>query len=161
MPRPTVVTPFSYKTKSGLALTAKQYDFVKAMVATRGNKLQSIVDSYDIDQTKKGWKFVAYDMASNNLKKPAISEALNELFSDMGLTDDTVDKELQYVIEQKAELSPKVSAITEYNKIKGRHADISVKHKFAKVSDAELEKRIAEEIVGIIGATGGEEKAAE
>ena len=58
------------------------------------------------------------------------------------------DKELSFVILQRNELNPKVKAITEYNKLRGRHS--SLKFEFVdphpKLSDEEIIIKIQEEI---------------
>lgn len=122
MPKTKHKNPLTYETKSGVLLTEKETTFVHMMVGTRGNRIESVVEAYNIDTSKKRWKRVASEMAYENLTRPHILEAINELFSEAGLTDQVADRELQYVIEQKAELSPKVKAISEYNRLTGRHA---------------------------------------
>ena len=131
--RARLQTPFMHKTKSGRLLTPKETRFVEVMVATRGDRIQAISEAYDIDQSKKGWRLTARVMAADSLTKPYISEALNELFAEYELTPELVDRELHYVIEQKAELSSKVKAINEYNKITGRHAPEKHQHEITGI----------------------------
>ena len=45
---------------------------------------------------------------------------MNKLLDDMGLNDAHVDKQLAFLITQNAELSVKMSAIREFNKLRQR-----------------------------------------
>lgn len=85
-----------------------------------GNGVQSYIEAYSIDVSKKG----AYDGAKTNayqlLTKTYINARINELLEDQGLNDNNVDKQLGMVINQNAEFGNKVAAIREYNKLKKR-----------------------------------------
>lgn len=121
MPAATTELPESYKTKSGKVLTPKETKFVNMMVITRWDRLASALEAFDIDKEKPGWYFTAHIIAFEYLKKPKITEALKELYTDQGITPELADRELQFVMEQRSSLPPKVSAIHEYNAITGRH----------------------------------------
>lgn len=106
-----------------IKLTPKQEAFcVYYTSATEffGNGVQSYIEAYDIDITKKGQYNVARAGASENLTKPNILKRIDELLELEGLNDQAVDKELAFVIMQKADLAAKTAAIREYNKLKAR-----------------------------------------
>jgi len=76
------------------------------------------------------------------LTNDSILKRVDELL-DIYINDQVVDKELAFVIIQKAELSSKVSAIKEYNQVKGRikqrmehTGDIIIKHSIPDNKDA-------------------------
>ena len=86
-------------------------------------------------------------MAFALLQENKILKKIREL-QDIYMNDIVADKELSFVILQKNELNPKVKAITEYNKLRGRHS--SLKFEFIdnhpKLSDEEIIKKIKEEL---------------
>src|SRR3990167_6657235 len=59
-------------------------------------------------------------MAAELVSKPIVKKAIAEQLNDHGLTDEVLDRELGYIIKQKRQLSPKLGAIVEANKLKGR-----------------------------------------
>lgn len=52
----------------------------------------------------------------------SINEYINKLLNDL-MTDENADSELAWVMQQRSDLGPKVQALREYNKIKGRIID--------------------------------------
>ena len=83
--------------------------------------------------------------ATKLLRKPNISKRMTELLNEM-LGDDFVDGELAKVISQDKDLSPKVRAIQEYNKMTKRTVD-TVLHthafkKYEDMSDDEVQREI-------------------
>lgn len=56
------------------------------------------------------------------LSYPKINEYINKLLNEL-MTDENADAELAWVMQQREDLSPKVQALREYNKIKGRITD--------------------------------------
>lgn len=72
-------------------------------------------------ETKK--ETVLSSIASENLRKPHILRRIRELLNTQALTDEKVDCELAFVIEQKADLPSKMSGIKEYNRLKNRIKD--------------------------------------
>ena len=147
---PEGIFKFQYTTKSGHSLTDAQTIFCYSMYRTRGDRVLSACEAFDIDVDKKNWKTTAAVMASRALALPQVSEALGELFADLVLTQEEVDRELAYVIRQKTDLNPKVKAINEYNKITGRHSATRFLHQFTGVNQKELEESLAREIAEII-----------
>lgn len=83
--------------------------------------------------------------ASRFVAKPNIQKRIYELLNSL-LKDEIVDAELVKVISQDTELSPKVRAIEEYNKLRQRTTKTTVEHEFGNinpdVSDADLKELI-------------------
>jgi len=103
-------------------LTPKQELFCKLYASDReffGNGVQSYIEAYNIDMSKKGQYSVAKIGAYENLTKPYLLGRINELM-DIMVNDIVVDKELAFTIMQKGNLSAKVQAIREYNLLKAR-----------------------------------------
>jgi hypothetical protein len=64
-------------------------------------------------------------LASKALTNVNILSYINELLDDAGLNDSFVDKQLLFAITQNADISSKVKAIGEYNKLRQRITDKS------------------------------------
>lgn len=121
-----------------------------------GNGTQSYIEAFEVKIVKKpdpdsDDNEMTYDMvryaAHKLLTKANILKRINEIFEGRGLNDAFVDKQLELVITQNAEFSPKVKAIAEYNKLKKRTV-VQVEHthsfaKFDSMTDDELEKELA------------------
>jgi len=85
-----------------------------------GNGTQAYIKAYNIDATNKGSYNSARASASTLLTKTNILTRINEIL-EMGVLNDVfVDKELQFLIKQRSELSTKLGAIKEYNALKTR-----------------------------------------
>lgn len=107
-------------------LNAKQELFCKLYASYEeffGNGVQSYIEAYGIDTNRPGAYNGARASASQLLTNPNILKRIDELLEVNGLNDQAVDKELAFVIMQKADLSSKVAAIREYNKLKTRIID--------------------------------------
>lgn len=104
-------------------LNAKQELFCQ-LYATNSeyfaNGVQAYIEAYGIDVNKKGAYGAARANSSQLLTKTNILKRIDELLEVNGLNDQAVDKELAFVIIQKADLSSKVAAIREYNKLRQR-----------------------------------------
>lgn len=85
-----------------------------------GNGVQSYIEAYGIDISKPGAYNSARSSAYENLIRPYILKRIDELLDMGGLNNQFVDKQLQWVILQNADVSSKVAAIREYNKLKQR-----------------------------------------
>ncbi|KKN73594.1 hypothetical protein LCGC14_0399100 [marine sediment metagenome] len=79
-----------------------------------GNGVKSYKKAYKMDDYKS-----AMVLASNLLRNIKILDRINVLM-DIVINNVVVDKELAFVIKQKENLPAKVSAIKEYNVLKGR-----------------------------------------
>jgi len=103
-------------------LKPKQKLFCKLYASDReffGNGVISYIKAFDIDRDKPGQYNVARSGASDLLAKPYILDEINKLM-DIYINNETVDKELGFVILQHSDLRSKVSAIKEWNKLKAR-----------------------------------------
>jgi hypothetical protein len=112
-----------YKKKIEHETNARQELFCKLYATDReffGNGVESYLEAYDVDRSKKNWYKVAQASASRLLSKVIIYERINELLTEFGLNDAFVDKQLLFLISQQADLSAKTQAIREYNKLKSR-----------------------------------------
>ncbi len=87
-----------------------------------GNGTQSYMEAYNKKMTKHNLS-IAKSGAYENLKKPHILRRIDELLSKGGLNDQAVDKQLDFLIKQKAEMGVSLGAIKEYNKLRGRITD--------------------------------------
>lgn len=154
MPKRTLKTPLTSKTKSGHVLSEKEELFCNTYVETF-DKVLAVTTAYNIDKKKPGWNQTARVTAHKKLTKGYINERIRELLDKHHLNDEEVDLELAHIIRQSAEYGPKKAAINEYNKIKGRHAAEKHEHKFERTSDEELRERASELIAGVVGDTGG------
>ena len=104
-------------------LNPKQKLFCELFASDReffGNGVQSYIEAYDIDTSKKGAYNAAKNSAYDLLTKPDILKYIDELFESRGLNDAFVDKQLEKLITQDADFSAKTKAIAEYNKLRGR-----------------------------------------
>jgi hypothetical protein len=109
-------------------LNLKQKTFCELFASDKeffGNGVQSYIEAYDFDMTKKGAYNTAKANAHRLLTNADILEYINSLFEARGLNDVFVDKQLEKLITQDAEFSTKIKAIAEYNKLRGRITDKS------------------------------------
>lgn len=101
-----------------------------------GNGTQSYIEAFEVKLVKKpdpdsDDNEMTYDQvryaAHKLLTDTNILRRINEIFETRGLNDAFVDKQLEVVITQNAEFSPKIKAIAEYNKLKKRTTE-TVEH---------------------------------
>ena len=85
-----------------------------------GNWVQSYIEAYKPDKTKKNWYNSARSTVSEILTNPNICAKINELLEAKGLNDEFVDKQLLFLITQHDEKWVKLWAIKEYNTLKAR-----------------------------------------
>jgi len=116
-------------------LTPQQDEFCRLYTSWnklyRGNATQSYIKAYKLDvYDEETWKMldkkqynvwgVLWGKLLKNIRiKKKIDKLLDEWFSDK-----TIDNELSYVIKQNEELSSKVSAIKEANRLKARVREV-------------------------------------
>lgn len=106
-------------------LTVKQELFCQLYATDAkffGNGVQAYIKAYKVDLAVPGAYQVAAQGANENLKKPYISNRINQLLEDIGFSDVEVDKQLAFVIMQHGDLRAKVAGIKEYNALKKRTA---------------------------------------
>lgn len=104
-------------------LTPKQEEFCKLYATDReffGNGVQAYIEAYGVDTNKPNYFKTAAACASRLLTNANILDRINELLELRGLNDAFVDKQLELLITQNADLKVKVSAIKEYNALKAR-----------------------------------------
>jgi hypothetical protein len=103
-------------------LNEKQKEFCRLYVSEEffGSGVNTYLEVYDVDRTKKGWYNTACASASRLLSNVNISQYINKLLEDAGLNDQFIDKQILFLISQHSDFSAKLGAIREYNKIKGR-----------------------------------------
>ena len=104
-------------------LTPEQDLFCKYYATERdsfGNGLMSYAQAYDIDLTKRGAKKVAATCAWRLLMNVDVLERIRKYMELGGFNDETVDKELLFLVRQNAELPTKLGAIREYNQLQNR-----------------------------------------
>jgi hypothetical protein len=119
--------------KKNIQLTLDQEKFCQLFATDKeffGNGVQSYISAYGVDINKKGAYNVAKVHAHQMLTNSNIYKRISELLEEDGLNDTHVDKQLLSVITQHGDLTAKISAIREYNKLKQRIEDV-VKHKGA------------------------------
>lgn len=141
-------------------LTKRQKLFCKIYSSDREffcNGVQSYIEAYSIDTSKgKGIYYSAKTCAGRLLSNVSILKEIDRLM-DITINDRVVDKELGKVIKQDAEFNPKIRAINEYNKVKGRHEPERKEITFQDASDEELKRRAAAALEGFSEDTGGAE----
>jgi len=82
-----------------------------------GNGTQSYIEAYNIEP--KGYKTAVVN-ASKLLTNANILKRINQILELRGLNDQFVDKQLEFLVTQNADLKTKMSAIKEYNVMKAR-----------------------------------------
>ena len=82
-------------------LTIKQRKFVKTYVKNEGNGTQAVLESYKIDNPN-----TAGAIASENLRKPKIKEALEKALVKLDITPERVLKTFLNVTEVHMEQNP-------------------------------------------------------
>ena len=127
-------------------LNPKQELFCKSFATDRdcfGNGVQAYIKAYS---TKK--KKVDYLSARVNahklLTKANICDRIRELI-DIYISNEVVDKELGMVILQYDDLSAKIAAIREYNKVKGRLAPtkFSIVDEYGDLTEEQIKEELA------------------
>jgi len=125
-----------------LELTPKEELFCHIFATDRdcfGNGARAYLKTYGNEVKYMTAKTQAYRL----LTKPHLVARIRELI-DIYISDEVVDKELGEVILQYGDLSSKVAAIREYNRVKGRLAPTTIK--FADAYGEWAEEQIKEEI---------------
>ncbi len=111
----------TYKAKK--KLTKKQELFCRFYatdIEFFGNGTQAYAKAYNIDLSQKGKKAIAKASASRLLTYDYILDYINKMLDLGGLNDESVDKELHFLIKQCSNLNVKLGAIKEYNSLRKR-----------------------------------------
>lgn len=103
-------------------LNEKQELFCKLFVSKEffGSGVEAYGEAYGVDLTNPKNYNSAKSAAWRLLTNDDILSRINEELEDAGLNDNFVDKQLLFAITQNADLSSKVKAIGEYNKLRSR-----------------------------------------
>lgn len=92
-----------------------------------GNGTEAYAEAYDKDLDVAGAYNVCACLASRLLKNVNILDRINQIMEHCVLNNQFVDREMGFVISQKADLHAKMKAINEYNKLRKRINDGIVK----------------------------------
>lgn len=109
--------------KDAPKLNPKQELFAQLFASDKeffGNGVQSYIEAYDPDTSKKGWYNTACVRASELLSNPKVLARIDELLELRGLNVPFVDKQLELLITQNADYKSKLGAIREFNKLRAR-----------------------------------------
>lgn len=121
-----------------------------------GNGTQSYIEAYDVvlyegKRPRGPENYMTYasvrHAAFDTLTKANILKRINEIYEAHGLNDTFVDKQLEKLIVQDADMSVKIKAISEYNKLMSRiteHKNINHTLLDDPRTDEEIEREIAE-----------------
>lgn len=102
-------------------LTARQLKFIELYCGDMlGNWVQSYLEVYDIDTNKTWWYKTACSASSRLLSNVKVYDKINSMLEESWLNDNFIDKQLLFLASQQADLTQKLWAIREYNKIKQR-----------------------------------------
>jgi len=114
------------KTEKGLNLQQEQFCqlYVNSERELFGNGTQCYLQVYGAEYLLKNKKPMSYQVAmasaSRMLSNVKIISRINELLETGGFTDENVDKQHLFLINQHADLKTKLGAIKEYNELKQR-----------------------------------------
>lgn len=128
-------------------LTPRQMAFIEHYCWDMlGNWVQSYLEVYDINTSKPWWYKTACAASSRLLSNVKVYNKINEMLEESWLNDNFIDKQLLFLASQQSDLTQKLWAIKEYNKLKQRITD-----KLKDVSDsdqakAELYKEMKEKV---------------
>jgi len=103
-------------------LNLKQEMFCKHYVSEEffGHGVEAYAEAYGCDLSNPKDYNSAKVNASKLLSTKRVLIRINQMLDSAGLNDSFVDKQLLFAITQNADLSSKVKAISEYNKLKQR-----------------------------------------
>lgn len=120
MPKIVKKTPGRSVTKEGDVLTEQEELFCQYYVLDF-KRIEAAEKAYNIDKTKKGWRNTCSVMAQQNLLKPHINRRIRELLDKYHVNPEAIDNETAFLMRQNAELSSKLGAIKEFNRVLGRY----------------------------------------
>ena len=88
-------------------------------------------------------------MASEILHKPGPRAYIHSKLEEYGYTEENVDQQTLYLINQFGDLTNKLGGIKEYNKVAGRHAaqKIKIEDEYDDYTDDELETALEAKLV--------------
>jgi hypothetical protein len=108
------------------ALNPRQLLFCKLFVTDAeliGNGCKSYCKAYGLDYSDPKENRTARSNAYDLLTKPYIMAYVDALLEEGGLNDQNIEKQLLFVATQNADFGAKMTAIKEYNALRGRIKD--------------------------------------
>ena len=134
-------------------LFCQYYSRGGSMTFGNARKSYAIVFDKKIDTDKQ--KAYCDNSAGRLMSKVVVLNRCNALMDKL-INDNVADRELAFTMTQRDNLHAKVSAIGEFNKVRGR-ITTKIKHKFEGVGDEALKERLANIVTGSDGDSGGVE----
>lgn len=127
-------------------LSFKEKAFCESYLSYVGNGTQAVINAgYEAKN-----ETVAAAIASENLRKPHISQYINLLLDKAGFNEASTKKQHSFLLNQFADLSIKARAIDMYYRIKGLYASNGRKQQFEdefhEFMDEEIEEELAKRI---------------
>lgn len=110
----------SILTRSGLRLTPLQEAFAQAFTDFRFPSFCNAYRSLIATRAFNGTKESAYAYAHQLSTHPTVAARIQELLERRGFTDEEVDAQLLLMIRQDKDLTNKMRAIEEYNRMRDR-----------------------------------------
>ena len=108
-------------------LTLKQEEFCQLYVngdrELFGNGVQSYLEVYDIDKSKANWYKTACAAVSRLLSNVRVIERIRELLAEGGFSDENIENQHLFLINQHTDLGVKMRAISDYYKLRGKYID--------------------------------------
>lgn len=102
-------------------LTPRQLKFIELYTwDLLGNWVQSYLEVYDVDTSKKWWYKTACAASSRLLSNVKVFTKINQMLEESWLNDQFIDKQLLFLASQHDDKTNKLWAIKEYNKLKKR-----------------------------------------
>lgn len=101
----------------------QQEAFVQAYTGGEffGRAIEAYLQTYRIDRSKRNYRTIASNAASRLLANAIVCKRINFLLqTECGFNNESVDRQLSFLIEQHGDLRSKLGAIKEYNQLKGR-----------------------------------------
>jgi|TARA_R100001530_G_scaffold903_2_gene1577 hypothetical protein len=89
-----------------------------------GNGVQSYLEVYEIDKTKKNWYKTACAATSQLLSNIKVIDRIKDLLETGGFNDENVEKQHLFLLNQHSDYGVKMRALADYYKLKGKYAPI-------------------------------------
>lgn len=132
--------PFKFTNNAGVTkqLTAKQYKFCIIYLEERGNAVEAVIEAgYNVDYPNSSTpnRKLAAQIGYENLMKPDICEFISLKLAEYGFSDDNVELQHLFVMNQNGDMAAKMSAIDKFYKLKDRYPKqkLEVAHTFDSV----------------------------
>ena len=141
-------TPKIYRFKDRLgnekALTEKEKSFCDIYLGNGGDRADAIYEAGYKPKSKKH----AWVMAFNILKRPDIAAYIHSRLEQAGYNNKDVDKELLHLMNQSGDLTNKLGAVKEFNKLSGRYPATRIKFEdeLDDYDDDEIEAELAQRL---------------